>query len=107
MPEGGQETDPGLDQAHNLKFAFYLLYHGHYLKIKRQLQAADQALSWVEYRDVPSPPPLDAYEKGLIPFIAYLIAHESHHRGNAIVTLKQSGVKVSDKLKWGLWEWDK
>ena len=42
-----------------LVIAFCLLNHGHYLKIKRQLQAADQALSWVEYLDVPSPPPLD------------------------------------------------
>jgi uncharacterized damage-inducible protein DinB len=50
---------------------------------------------------------LKGYKKGLIPFIAYLIAHEGHHRGNAMLTLKQSGIKVSDKLKWGLWEWDK
>jgi uncharacterized damage-inducible protein DinB len=47
------------------------------------------------------------FKKGLIPFISYLIAHESHHRGNGIVTLKQTGIKISDKLKWGLWEWDK
>ena len=47
------------------------------------------------------------FKKGLIPFISYLIAHESHHRGHGILTLKQTGVKVSDKLKWGLWEWDK
>ena len=48
-----------------------------------------------------------SFKKGLIPFIAYLIAHEGHHRGHAMLTLKQSGVKIPDKLKWGLWEWDK
>jgi uncharacterized damage-inducible protein DinB len=48
-----------------------------------------------------------SFKKGLIPFVAYLIAHEGHHRGHAMLTLKQSGVKVPDKLKWGLWEWDK
>jgi uncharacterized damage-inducible protein DinB len=48
-----------------------------------------------------------SFKKGLITFIAYFIAHEAHHRGNAMLTLKQSGIKVSDKLKWGLWEWDK
>ena len=47
------------------------------------------------------------FKKGLIPFIAYLLTHEGHHRGHTMLTLKQSGVKVSDKLKWGLWEWDK
>lgn len=48
-----------------------------------------------------------SFKKGLIPFIAYLVAHESHHRGHAILTLKESGVKLPDVLKWGLWEWDK
>jgi uncharacterized damage-inducible protein DinB len=47
------------------------------------------------------------FKKGLIPFIAYLLAHEGHHRGHAILTLKQCAVKLNDKLKWGLWEWDK
>jgi uncharacterized damage-inducible protein DinB len=48
-----------------------------------------------------------SFKKGLIPFIAYFISHESHHRGQALLTLKQSGVKIPDTLKWGLWEWGK
>jgi uncharacterized damage-inducible protein DinB len=47
------------------------------------------------------------FKKGLIPFVSYLIAHEGHHRGHAILTLKQSGIKIPETLKWGLWEWDK
>ena len=47
------------------------------------------------------------FKKGLIPFIAYLVAHDGHHRGHAMLTLKQSGVKIPDQLKWGLWEWSK
>jgi uncharacterized damage-inducible protein DinB len=48
-----------------------------------------------------------SFKKGLIPFVGYLIAHDSHHRGNIMLTLKQCGLKLTDTLKWGLWEWGK
>ena len=45
------------------------------------------------------------FKKGLIPMLGYFISHESHHRGNILMTLKQSGEKIPDAVKWGLWEW--
>jgi uncharacterized damage-inducible protein DinB len=48
-----------------------------------------------------------SFKTGLIPMIGYFISHESHHRGSIMLTLKQSGVKLPDVLKWGLWEWGK
>jgi uncharacterized damage-inducible protein DinB len=50
---------------------------------------------------------VSSFKKGLIPFISYLIAHEGHHRGGILLTLKQCGVKIPDELKWGIWEWNK
>jgi uncharacterized damage-inducible protein DinB len=47
------------------------------------------------------------FKKGVIPLLGYFISHESHHHGNILLTLKQSGEKISDDLKWGLWEWGK
>lgn len=38
-------------------------------------------------------------------FTGYLISHESHHRGQIMLSLKQSGHPVDKKIQFGLWEW--
>jgi uncharacterized damage-inducible protein DinB len=38
-------------------------------------------------------------------FVGYLIAHESHHRGQIGWTLKGTGHPLDKKTAFGLWEW--
>ncbi len=38
-------------------------------------------------------------------FLGYFISHESHHRGQVMLALKQSGHPVDQKTQYGLWEW--
>jgi len=44
-------------------------------------------------------------KKGLVTSLAYFVAHESHHRGGILLTLKQCGEMPDRAVVYGIWDW--
>jgi len=47
------------------------------------------------------------FKRGIHALVTYLVAHDAHHRGSAMLTLKQAKVKRPDDLRFGLWDWNR
>ncbi len=46
------------------------------------------------------------FKKGIFTTLGYFIAHESHHRGNILLTLKQCGHNIDKAAQYAIWGWD-
>ncbi len=48
------------------------------------------------------------FRRGIFSTLSYFVAHESHHRGSILLTLKQSGHKADKEVAYGIWGmWDR
>ncbi len=50
---------------------------------------------------------LKGFKRGIVTFLGSFLSHEAHHRGNIILTLKLCDFKLTDELKYGIWDWGK
>ena len=75
--------------------------------VKAALEASCEAVGrfLVDVRD--GVPKRRGFSKGWVTHLSYFVAHESHHRGSILLTLKQSGHRLSKDAANAIWNWNK
>lgn len=68
-------------------------------------EASGEAMSRCLGEIIDGDRPLKRQKKGLVVSLAYFVAHESHHRGSVLLTLKQCGHPLDKKTQYAIWDW--
>ena len=76
-------------------------------ELKKHHGASTEAMARLFERSAEAGGTLKGFTRGLIPALGYFLAHEGHHRGSILLTLKQTGHKVPTEIQYGIWEWAK
>jgi uncharacterized damage-inducible protein DinB len=76
-------------------------------RLRKALDASAQAVEAFLRAIAAGKPGARSMKRGPIQMLAYFVAHESHHRGNILLTLKQCGHAVDKDTRDGIWDWDR
>ena len=73
--------------------------------LERELKKSGKAMETVFQRAIENGGKVKGFKPHVTAFLGYIIAHESHHRGQIALSLKQSGHTLDKKIAYGIWEW--
>ena len=73
--------------------------------LQKSLVDSGHAIGKLLTKSIESGGKVKGFKPHVTAFLGYLISHESHHRGQIALSLKQSNHPVSKKVLFGIWEW--
>jgi len=73
--------------------------------LERELTKSGKAMETVLKKAIENGGKVKGFKPHVTAFLGYIIAHESHHRGQIALSLKQSGHTLDKKVAYGIWEW--
>ena len=69
------------------------------------LEQSRRALSAVLKTALENNGQVKGFKPDVAGFVGYLIAHDSHHRGQICMLARQAGHPLPQKAMFGMWEW--
>lgn len=73
--------------------------------LARRLKESGKAMETLLKNSLESGGRIKGFKPHITAFLGYVLAHESHHRGQIALSLKQSGHTLDKKVAYGIWEW--
>ncbi len=74
--------------------------------LKKALKASANAVEALLVGVLEKRPKHRGFKKGLFTTLSYFVAHEAHHRGRILLTLKVSGCTLDKNTQMAIWGWD-
>jgi uncharacterized damage-inducible protein DinB len=73
--------------------------------LARSLNESGKAMETLLKKSLENGGKIKGFKPHITAFLGYVVAHESHHRGQIALSLKQSGHTLEKKVAYGVWEW--
>ena len=73
--------------------------------LRKSLVGSGQAIADLVSKSLDAGGKVKGFKPHAPAFVGYLISHESHHRGQIVLLLKEAGQRLDNKILYGMWEW--